>query len=405
MPPSEIPPPIEKHAGSDAAPEIGSGGAGPREAPAPPDMNARLSSATYNARVMPPDPSVPADALPTEPLPTDGLPADPAPAIPARSWARVLAWPFWNGDERRLRALWRVSALVIVGTLLSRAVIVSLTTAGVARQDFESPVRSVVMVLITLATVALAARLFERRGLADFGLRIDRAWLADLGFGAALGALLMSLIFTVESSAGWITARSALDGGTPVSVLTAHMATLLLLFVAVAINEEVLFRGYLLRTLAEGLRLGPGGARAALAASVGLTSAVFGVAHLSNPASTWVSTLGITGAGLLLASGYVLTGRLGAAIGLHITWNFFQGPVYGFPVSGMQLRRTTLTAVQQGGPDPWTGGAFGPEAGLLGVLAIGLGLLLTLIWVRWREGRLALCTALVAPPARRARAA
>jgi hypothetical protein len=52
--------------------------------------------------------------------------------------------------------------------------------------------------------------------------------------------------------------------------------------------------------------------------------------------------------------------------------------------------RTTVIAVQEQGPDLWTGGAFGPEAGLLGVLATVAGMAAIVGWVRWRYGDLSL---------------
>ncbi|NJL33875.1 MAG: hypothetical protein HC893_08460 [Chloroflexaceae bacterium] len=83
---------------------------------------------------------------------------------------------------------------------------------------------------------------------------------------------------------------------------------------------------------------------------------------------------------MFLGLGYVLTGQLAISIGLHITWNFFQGTVFGFPVSGQDFTRVGVFSIEQGGPPLWTGGAFGPEAGLMGLLTIALGSALTVGW-------------------------
>ena len=71
---------------------------------------------------------------------------------------------------------------------------------------------------------------------------------------------------------------------------------------------------------------------------------------------------------------------------MHIAWNFFQGNVFGFPVSGT-TSVTSFITIQQGGPTLWTGGAFGPEGGLLGILAMLVGSLLIWGWVQSRYGR------------------
>ena len=69
--------------------------------------------------------------------------------------------------------------------------------------------------------------------------------------------------------------------------------------------------------------------------------------------------------GAMLGVGLVYTGRLALPIGFHIAWNFFQGGVFGFPVSGGDQQVALLT-VDDRGPALWTGGAYGPEGGLLG---------------------------------------
>jgi uncharacterized protein len=120
------------------------------------------------------------------------------------------------------------------------------------------------------------------------------------------------------------------------------------------------------------------------------SSVFFGVLHADNPSATYVSTLNIVLAGLMLGFGYVLSGELAIPIGLHITWNLFQGAVYGFPVSGFGPFGATFLATEQGGPKLWTGGSFGPEGGLLGPAAMLLGILLIALWIRLRQGKISL---------------
>ena len=109
----------------------------------------------------------------------------------------------------------------------------------------------------------------------------------------------------------------------------------------------------------------------------------------ATPTPRLISSLNIALAGLFLGLGFILTGELAIPIGLHITWNFFQGNVFGFPVSGTEAGATVI-AINQGGPPLWTGGNFGPEAGLIGIVAMVIGALLTVWWVRREEGRMEL---------------
>ena len=324
------------------------------------------------------------------------------PQTAARRVLALLVSPFWNGTERRLRALFR---LVCFGAVMAG---LRFATRPLARAlAFDEPwtafafgLRALLLALVFAAGVWIAARLFERRPAGDFGLRPSRAFWADLAFGLFLGAFLMTLAFGVEHAAGWVRVTAFLQddpSGLPFAV--AFLAPLLL-FVGVGFYEELVSRGYLLRVLAEGLNFEHLGPRAALVASLLLTSALFGWGHHDNDNATLVSSVNIALAGAFLALPYLLTGRLALSIGLHITWNLFQGPVYGFPVSGTTLRGAQVLVLEQGGPAAWTGGSFGPEGGLLCLLLTLLGSALVVGWLRWREGRVGWCVALASPPSR-----
>jgi hypothetical protein len=139
-------------------------------------------------------------------------------------------------------------------------------------------------------------------------------------------------------------------------------------------NEELLSRGYHLQTMASGTNLFWG---------VILSSAAFGIFHIQNPSANWVSTAGIFLAGVYLAYGYLRTRQLWLPIGLHIGWNFFEGVVFGFRVSGLNIY--ALTRITVHGPELWTGGAFGPEAGFIVLPALILGAFLIYLYTLRRR--------------------
>jgi membrane protease YdiL (CAAX protease family) len=318
---------------------------------------------------------------------------------------------FWNGDQHRVRALWRLIGQIILLALITLpvqgglgfvAVMFRTSQVGIMLSPMTLLESPLVMTLLTLGiflailiSVWLAGRLLDRRSFADFGLHMNRNWWTDFGFGLLLGACLMLLIFVIELVAGWVTVEGILVTRNPDVPFLLAVLLPLLTFAAVGFYEELFSRGYQLRNMAEGLNWKAIGPRWAIVIATLLSSALFGLMHLGNPNASLISSLNISLAGaILLAIGLLLTGELAIPIGVHITWNFFQGNVFGFPVSGGDFRSAAFINIQQGGPDVWTGGAFGPEAGLLGLGAIVLGGALTVLWVRWRYGNVGLRTAL-----------
>ncbi|WP_396611002.1 lysostaphin resistance A-like protein [Haloferax sp. S1W] len=291
----------------------------------------------------------------------------------------------WNGAERRPRAPVRLLAAPVVVVLVSIVIGIGL---GATVNDLLGTSR-LAQFLISLVSVSssalggvLIARYIDRRSLSDLGFDIDRDWVLDLGFGLVLGGVLMTLIFLVGVATDWV----AVDPVRLGSDRLLGTAALFVFFVAVGVSEEILLRGVVLTNVAEGLRW-RFDVPTALIGGLLISSAVFGVAHFQNPNSSLASTLSITLAGVLLGLGYVLTGDLAIPTGIHISWNFVQGGVYGFAVSGLDFG-TSLIETTERGPDVITGGSFGPEAGLLGVGAMVVGVACIAWYVRFRYGRL-----------------
>lgn len=321
---------------------------------------------------------------------------------------------FLEEDGGRPRALWRLlaqfAAFLTITSLLSGVLTTAWLAAGsgslggAAGAAGVSPavffIGSLASLLAILASLWLAGRFLDRRPIRDFGLRLSGGWLMDLLFGMLLGALLMTGIFLIQRSAGWISVTGVFETVEPGVPFALAMLLPVGVFLCVGIYEELLSRGYQIRNVAEGLNYPAVGPRAAVIAAWVLSSSVFGALHLFNPNASLLSTFNIALAGLMLGAGYVLTGELAIPIGLHITWNFFQGNVYGFPVSGLSPIGATFLTTEPSGPKIWTGGAFGPEAGLLGLAAMLSGILLITLWVRLRNGKVAIHIPLAEGPRR-----
>lgn len=267
----------------------------------------------------------------------------------------ILARIFLSPDEPRLRAGWR---LLIHTILLFVFAITIGIVAGFLGNLLDGSIASIwnqiVNFLVITGSVYVARRWLDKRSFESLGLKLDRHTVLDILAGIAITFVQMGFIYLVMLALGWLTFEGFAWEFDPISVVIGNVLNFLIVFIFVGWNEELLSRGYHLQTIASGLNLFWG---------VILSSAVFGLLHLGNPNATWVSAAGIFFAGIYLAYGYIRTKQLWLPIGLHIGWNFFEGVGFGFPVSGLDTY--ALTRITVHGPELWTGGAFGPEAGLI----------------------------------------
>ena len=274
-----------------------------------------------------------------------------------------------NPEESRLRAGWRLLAqlLLLLFVSLPAAILLVFWPANIA---INLVIGNGVPIVVS---VFVARRIFDRRSFRSLGLHLNRQAGQDVLVGVGIAVLQTSLVFFLELAFGWLKVeRFAWQQRSPLSVLWGFLLWLVI-FIAVGFYEELFSRGYQLQNLEEGLNTFWG---------VLLSSMVFGAAHFLNPNANWFSAVGITLSGIFLAYAYLTTRQLWLPIGLHIGWNLFLGPVFGFPVSGLDSSGLVQAVVE--GPILFTGGGFGPEAGLILLPALGVGALLIWLFTRGR---------------------
>jgi membrane protease YdiL (CAAX protease family) len=310
---------------------------------------------------------------------------------------------FWNTEQARLRAAYRILIQLIIFFILMKGL---AALFGVPREITGNMSLWIYLALAAvrlfrvLISVWLSGRFLDHRPFAEFGLRLNKKWWQDLGFGLGLGILLIGGVFLIELAAGWVTVSDTFHTANTEQAFILPFFVFLFFFGCVGFSEELNSRGYHLTNIAEGLNFKAIGPKYAIVIAVFLSSILFGVFHLGSPGANLISIFIIFLMAIFLSIAYVLTGRLALPIGVHIAWNLFQGNVFGFPVSGTTFAAETVTifSIQQSGPEFWTGGAFGPEGGLLGLLVIIAGIFLMVGWIRFRYGSLKLYTSVALPP-------
>lgn len=217
------------------------------------------------------------------------------------------------------------------------------------------------MLLSALAATLAAWLLFRE----TTGLQAPRPH-ARFGFGFLLGALALTLCCVVPALAGATTLK--LSAYRPGVLLGAGLAQLITLAPA-GFAEELFLRGLGFQALRRGM---------GDVAAVTVSSLVFGALHLSNPNASWLAALAIALVGLWFGALTVRTGSVWTAMGVHVAWNFFEGFVFGQPVSGATPGISILVGTAEGAPRFWSGGAFGPEAAGWTAVVLLLALTLTL---------------------------
>ena len=215
--------------------------------------------------------------------------------------------------------------------------------------------------------------------LANLGFRVTKWTIPDLLVGFAITGLAILGVFLVELALGVITVESA-----PYDV-----STFLATFADIAANaaiEELFFRSLLLSGLVVVLGMVRWGTNRWI--PVLLSAVLFGLIHATNPGASAISVFGNALGGLIYGMAFLGAMNIWFPIALHISWNFTQ-TLLGFPVSGKDFPGPLTTTST--GSDLVTGGDFGPEAGIIGILSrfVVIALVVGYLTLRYRDGSFA----------------
>lgn len=249
----------------------------------------------------------------------------------------------------------------VIGTLITMFLCVPLfliqKALGMEMQEGSLPSFFLERLLMLVGYLSAAVLMLRWRNLplSLLGMSL-RGRGKDLLAGLGVAVLLYAVGFGTSLLMGTVEIAS-------VQWVPRDLLGTLLFFLLVAVTEEVMLRGFVLgRMLSAGMNR---------FVALFLSSALFSAMHLFNPNFALLPFVNILLAGCLLGASFLYTRNLCFPVVLHWFWNWLQGPVLGYEVSGMDSGETLLT-LRLTGSDLLTGGSFGFEGSLLcTVLLVG----------------------------------
>jgi len=243
-----------------------------------------------------------------------------------------------------------IRAVLLFIIYLSAAVltgwVIGLYAIGKAVTENDVPAPWIIFSsLFSIILVFLFRKFVDRRSFNSIGLSLSQFYPGGV-IGLLAGLFLVStggLVIYLMGGLQWTDVLYSNDVFLSIGLL-----------LLVAFSEELVFRGYMLRNLLKSFNQW---------LSLAISAFLFALVHLMNPGIPVVGIVNIILGGLVLGITYMNTRNLWMPVLFHFSWNFFQGPVLGFPVSGLSFK--SILSATLSGNDLLTGGSFGFEGSII----------------------------------------
>ncbi len=278
--------------------------------------------------------------------------------LPNFIWAIILALIFMNGG----------SVIGAIGIIPFYLILNSFSI-------FQSNA-NLLLLLITLLSFAfisllvfIRVKFIEKRNFSSIGFSKNN-WFKKYFLGFVIGLGMMCVVVFILFIFGFVNVESSPSQPIGISALSGVLI-ILVGWIIQGGTEEIVTRGWLMNVLGAKYNIGVG---------LFISSTLFGLLHLTNPNVSFIAVINIILVGVFYGLYVIKTNDLWAVCGMHSAWNFAQGNLFGFEVSGINVKVSSLMDLNLVGNDLISGGIFGPEAGIAAtvVLLLSIGILIYL---------------------------
>lgn len=292
----------------------------------------------------------------------------------------------FKNKEGKVRSGWKIAAVfgiflginLVIGTIIGTVATVVLITAGnldpmtmqytadgTQMMNQLNLILMFIQEIIMIFTPIIAWKYVMKRPLTNMGFGSIKIHGKEFITGLLFGIVSMTIVFMALLLSGNATVTS----WTP--VFSLNTLIYLVLYILVGFAEEIFGRGYIMATLRQTRNI---------PVVILVSAIIFALLHGMNPGIGILPLINLTIFGILFAYTYLKSGNIWMAIGYHITWNYFQGNVFGFKVSGTNTGGILTTTYENN--TIINGGDFGPEGGLFVTAILLLGFVFVTYYYR-----------------------
>ncbi len=251
------------------------------------------------------------------------------------------------------------SMLIASGDMIVRSMTdITYTARGESIIQIVNTVAMLLQEIIFIITPIIAWRLIQKRKLSDMGFPSLKSHTLEFIVGLVIGIVSITIVF----AALVLTGQAQIESWTPRFV--SSQLVYVFIYISVGFAEEIFGRGYVMSVLRQ---------TKSKPVIIIVSAVIFALLHAGNPSVGLLPYINLALFGVFTAYIYIRSGNIWMCIGYHITWNYFQGYVFGFKVSGTDTQGMLTTVFPK--DSILNGGAFGPEGGLFVTVIILLGIL------------------------------
>ena len=284
----------------------------------------------------------------------------------------------YNSDQK-VRLIWRFSIFILVFVLIKALLNTILSIFLDTGLLYEVFARIIYFISVILS-LFFQIKYIDKTSFEKYGLKIEQKWLQEFIIGAFIAIIQLSLFFIGMYFTNNLKIIDYFVTNSSEYTFIEGFFAELIRQLSASISEEIMFRSFLIYIIYEVFnRIGKIEKKNIILACI-ITSSLFGIVHLTNDGATIYSTINLSFDGMMICLPFLISGRLGMSIGMHFSWNIFQGAIYGFPNSGQIAKASILSSELQ--ENIFTGGLFGPEGS---ILLLVLDILAVVFIIYWKK--------------------